>query len=202
MPVQDKDPERRNLMVTSLGFVAYYLAGGHVVENQIRIQVINISFDSPMVLAVMAWLMLFWFALRYWQTRKGRTIDYIRNGLIALSERKCIINYVTKKTGLKHNKKDGFSIFRLHFQHNEYFIVYSLVLSLRTNSDGTDSPVLESKEIKLRINKKEYIGFVLLLKLFALSAFHKPEFTTHAMPYVFFYFALTIALIRYFFIAC
>ena len=71
MPVSDNNPERRNLTVTSLCFSAYFLAGGHFQDAVVKLQVVNVEFEKPFVLVFMAWAMLFWFALRYWQTSQG-----------------------------------------------------------------------------------------------------------------------------------
>lgn len=70
MAIHDSDPERRNLVVTSLAFIVYYLAGGYITDNNVRMQIVNITFDNKAVLAVFVWVMLLWFAWRYWQTHK------------------------------------------------------------------------------------------------------------------------------------
>lgn len=63
MPMQDSDPERRNLVLTSLSFIVFYLAGGHITENILKLQIVNISFKNTYVLIVTAWIMIVWFAL-------------------------------------------------------------------------------------------------------------------------------------------
>lgn len=60
---------RRNLILTSLAFLLYFLAGGHIYgeEAQIRLSIVNVGISRPWVLGVFAHLALFWFAFRYWQ---------------------------------------------------------------------------------------------------------------------------------------
>jgi hypothetical protein len=47
-----------------------YLAGGYLVNDIIKFPLIDMQFHRPWVLTVFVWVMLWWFALRYWQTRK------------------------------------------------------------------------------------------------------------------------------------
>ena len=67
MAISDTSPERRNLTILSLGFIIFYLAGGKVTDETVRIMVINLSFDKPHILANFAWVILLWFCLRFWQ---------------------------------------------------------------------------------------------------------------------------------------
>jgi hypothetical protein len=72
MAVEDSNPERRNLLVTSLGFVAYYYGHGAFVDKELQLELINIHFHKTGFLAALAWTMLFWFLFRYWQTTRGK----------------------------------------------------------------------------------------------------------------------------------
>lgn len=74
MAISDSNAERRNLVVTATAFIVYFAAGGHAVDSTIRLAVINVSFDKPHILAVIAWTMLFWFGLRFWQTTGSKYI--------------------------------------------------------------------------------------------------------------------------------
>lgn len=73
MPLHDASPERRTLVITSLGFVAYYFGGG-AVDDELRLQVVSVAFSNIIVIASMAWVMLFWFMLRFSQTHRGMYI--------------------------------------------------------------------------------------------------------------------------------
>jgi len=71
MVVQDSNPERRNLVVTSIAFIAYFFAGGSFPETSVRLQVINAEFSDPWVLSIIAWTIYIWFIYRYWVTHRG-----------------------------------------------------------------------------------------------------------------------------------
>lgn len=118
MPVQDADPERRNLFVTSAGFVLFELAGGEIKDDVVLIQVVNVEFQRPDVLAVAAWIVLFWFAYRYWVTHRG----LIRTGVGEEIKSQCkdtllssYVKYVTGERVVSDNE-DGLHVrdLRLH----------------------------------------------------------------------------------------
>lgn len=67
MPISDSSPERRNLVVSSVAFILFYLAEGSVSGSSLRLFFVNIEFNEPAVIAHGAWILLFWFGLRFWQ---------------------------------------------------------------------------------------------------------------------------------------
>lgn len=71
MAIEYSDPETRNLSIISMAFIVYYLGGGSFPKDQLSLQVISIEFEKPLILAIIAWIMLFWFLYRYWVTHKG-----------------------------------------------------------------------------------------------------------------------------------
>jgi hypothetical protein len=71
MPVHDSNPERRNLTVLSLCIILFYIGGGEFNDRSIKLQVVNVDFSRPEVLACFAWGLLGWFCFRYWQVHQG-----------------------------------------------------------------------------------------------------------------------------------
>ncbi|HCH5334032.1 TPA: hypothetical protein N2934_004382 [Vibrio parahaemolyticus] len=71
MAISDNNPERRNLVVLSISIILYFLAGGSITDENIRLQVVNVTFSKPEVLVKFVWLLLFWFIYRYWLNHKG-----------------------------------------------------------------------------------------------------------------------------------
>lgn len=74
--MDDRIPEARNLSIASAGFFIYYAAGGYFTESAVTLELVNLSFKNSELLGWIAWVMLFWFAYRYWvetrtQGRKG-----------------------------------------------------------------------------------------------------------------------------------
>ena len=68
MPYSDSNPERRNLTVLSLAIIVYYLAGGQFLNGEVNLMLINAKFNNPAMLVVFVWIMLCWFAFRYFVT--------------------------------------------------------------------------------------------------------------------------------------
>lgn len=92
MAVEDSLPERRNLSVLSLAFIAYYYGGGSIADEHLQLEVVNITFTNGPFLGVMVWLMMFWFLIRYWQTTRGALArefhqEMQRNGNTLLARR-------------------------------------------------------------------------------------------------------------------
>ena len=62
---EDSYPERRNLIVTSLGFIAFSFAGGDLNDGVVQLGVINAKFNHPDFLIVLVWIIFAWFIYRY-----------------------------------------------------------------------------------------------------------------------------------------
>jgi len=108
MPVSDNNPERRNLTVASLSFITYFLAGGVVTDSKVNLQVVNVSFSRPDVLSAIAWSLLFWFALRYWQVNRGKVKATFVEELKSIVHSKQIVWFIKHKTGKAHRVNGGF----------------------------------------------------------------------------------------------
>lgn len=66
--IDDPRPVRRNLILTSVAFIVYFIADGYISHKdgyKISLSIVNIHFDNPDVLIFSAWIILFWFAWRY-----------------------------------------------------------------------------------------------------------------------------------------
>ena len=68
--MEDSNPERRNLIVTSLAITVFIVAGGHF-NGEVQLQVINAKFYRQSALVWFVWLAFIWFWYRYWL--KNRT---------------------------------------------------------------------------------------------------------------------------------
>jgi len=71
MPYQDSNPERRNLVVSSLCIAVYCFAGGVFESDSIRLQVVNVAFERGWVLTLSLWVMFAWFIFRHWVVNSG-----------------------------------------------------------------------------------------------------------------------------------
>jgi len=71
MAIQDSNPERRNVLVTSLSIIVFYLAGGEFTDSTVRLQMVNVHFSNPEILGYFIWGLLIWFFFRYWLIHQG-----------------------------------------------------------------------------------------------------------------------------------
>lgn len=78
MAISDSLPERRNLVVAAAAFIVFYAGGGNVVDPVVRLAVVNVNFHRPEALAAIAWTMLFWFQLRFWQSTRRKFSEKFR----------------------------------------------------------------------------------------------------------------------------
>jgi hypothetical protein len=115
MAIQDSNAERRNLMVTSIGFIAYFYAGGSFSDSNVRLQVINADFSKPEILSVMAWSAFIWFLYRYWSTHSGDFTKHFQGELYELRSKSYIKSYALKRLGceLLLGQNDGYKVSEL-----------------------------------------------------------------------------------------
>lgn len=75
MSIQDSSPERRNLTVMSLAIIVYYLAGGQFSEDEVKLLIVNIKFEHPLVLTFFVWIIFAWFYFRYFMSTRKNISD-------------------------------------------------------------------------------------------------------------------------------
>ena len=56
MPYSESDPDRRNLVLTSVIIILYYLAGGYLMNDIIKFPLIDLKFHNEWVLGVFVWV--------------------------------------------------------------------------------------------------------------------------------------------------
>lgn len=79
MEIHDSVAERRNLIVMSLAIIVYYWAGGSVVDQKLKLPMVNIEFSEPVVLFIFVWVLFIYFIFRYRVTSKALTDNSIRD---------------------------------------------------------------------------------------------------------------------------
>jgi hypothetical protein len=194
MAVADNNPERRNLNISSLCIIIYYLAEGSFVDSKIKLPMVNISFSNPQMLCFIFWALLFWFALRYWQTHKG-LIDktYLEEIKIRKSS-SAAISYIESRTGTKHRKAGGFVPRDISRSSGRLCIQIGDVQGGNLDPDGT--------LVNFRTGNFELVpingirGRIFHLISFVSLAFLKPGFGNFVVPYVLFSFACILGLVN------
>lgn len=170
MAIQDSDPARRNLTVTSFAFIVFSLAGGYFDHNVVRLQVVNLKFENPEALALFAWALLLWFAYRFWQTRKGMTTTMIRaeiKGNMSGLPRKVLYKRILKKQNQPPIEiKTDFKKSSLYF---------------RFRTDKEAETTYETGKIE---------GIFLTVMSYLHTIFRSPEITDRITPYLLFVMAV------------
>lgn len=194
--IQDGIAERRNMMVTSLLFIAYYYGGGKIDGEEIHFPMVNVVFEHQTFLAVMAYVLFAWFIYRYWLEVKGKINIEIRNELInSGKESRIIKTYISLRKSAKVRKSnsnlDGkyFDVNRL-VNHNNILkieINFSEIKNGSRKESGSES-----------IEFYGLLGRVFYFIYYAHNALTQKSFTNYIIPYIvaffgFFGFALAPA---------
>lgn len=193
MTIQDSSPERRNLTITSLGFILFFLGKGEFEGKNIKFQLVNITFKNPEVLSWFLWVMLFWFFWRYWLKFRG---SYKYNETQEIQSQSCNLltrAYVKFKTKLKYKKENGFNGVMFHGLNANY-------LSVSKIKEAVFDEKGKLKEVKSVTNIRLDVSFFpkQLLKLYTLvlMLFREPSITNVYVPYLLFIFAVCLGLER------
>jgi hypothetical protein len=183
MALQDSNAERRNLTVLSVSIILYFLAGGALTSDIVRLQVINVEFQNPEVLKYFVWILLLWFGFRYWLLNKGSWKEPLVNELC--SRETCSAIYyphLIKLFGLSEDyslsyykdrhwvKLEKSSVNLVEFKH-----------IFRSESGQQLSKKLEAETISDKI-----IIFRCIVELF----FRQPTISGYFVPYFIFLWAL------------
>lgn len=190
MPVADNQPDRRNLLVTSLCFVTYFLAGGEFTDNSVRLQVINVEFGSPKTLVLLAWIMLFWFALRYWQVNQGKILKSFEEEMSGQALSILTILYAKHYIKKKYREVGGFSIHKIHKNGGVLLINYGDVFGGEKNEVGILVNFRSNNRRDLKI--EGFLGVILKISLGIKLAVIKPGFGNYMVPYILFIFAILL----------
>ncbi|WP_137885363.1 hypothetical protein [Pseudomonas sp. 2FE] len=199
MAIEDSDPERRNLTVMSAAFIIYYLAGGSFKNNEITLEVVNINFSRPTVLAVIAWLMLFWFIYRYWQTHQ----DHFRNAFPAefvKQQSSATLKRHLDSTLPKQADDPQQSYFPsgVWWNGNRVKVGYINATSISRSASGHRALIshegnVRSGELHLSGIKGWSVALLLTCKTFIAE----PSFAGYIVPYLLAAFAITLGVANY-----
>lgn len=171
MPIQDSNPERRNLTVTAFSFVIYYLAEGTVVGSVISLPIVNVQFEDVRMLAIIAWFTLGWFAFRYWQTSRGKISESFITAIECQNLPDFVKLYIqthVKDVGLTEKKKElRCGLIR---SKEGWRVHYNPVDKIDVDSDGTfekrGALTIETvSEIKIPVHVLFFLFSCLVMRL-------------------------------------
>ncbi|UAA39130.1 hypothetical protein KIH87_01820 [Paraneptunicella aestuarii] len=184
MAIQDNNPERRNLMIMSLSIIVFYLAGGEVTDHNIRLQIVNVHFTKPEILGYFVWILLVWFAFRYWLVHQGSWVEEHYRDLANIPKW-LYEHHAIKKLNLGNDYSNSYYEDRHWITINVSW--QGITLSrLFKNEDGTQGR--EDYEVKSPVRHiLMFAGTVYIL-------FKKPNLTGYFAPYILFFGAIWIGL--------
>lgn len=192
MPIEDNNPERRNLMVTSLAFIAYFLGGGSVKDDTIELAVVNVAFEHGWVLAVMAWLMLFWFALRYWQACKDKFPPLFNAELNEYKFSELVVDFVEESVVEKLSFGLDYDVKKLELTDDHDLVVETIGLEWGENKKGERvSSEVEDTELLFPIAGEG--SFAIKRYLYLRCAVSEQAITSWLVPYLVFFLAVLFA---------
>lgn len=195
MTIQDSNAERRNLCLLSLAIIIFYLGDGKLTDEIVRFQVVNIQFDRPEILVYFVWVLILWFALRYWQTHRHKPKQSFKEDIESISNSKLMILYAKKEFNLPYNEIHGFNAVSLSILNSKWRIRCQRVLDADLDEQGKFKVIkgtdwTESKEI----TGIKGSALKILLRLHAIAT--KPGVSAYTVPYVLFFMALLMPLIE------
>lgn len=198
--MEDSSPERRNLLVTSIAFIAYFYAGGHFPNSTVNLQVINADFTKPEVLGFMAWLAFAWFFYRYWLVHRGIFFPEFRKEFTQWQSKQYIFDYARKSVDhqLVSDEKAGSHI-RDIFWHGGFVNVEFMWAGKVTRAGGdsgrirshTDFPSDQKLE---NLHMTDFKGWALALRATSECMFEFPSFSNYIVPYILAFIAIVGAL--------
>jgi hypothetical protein len=176
--ISDNNPDRRNLVLLSISIIIFVLAGGEVADDNIRLQVINVHFNKPIILEYFVWIMLVWFTYRYWLGNKGSWKKGFYDEVGDSLNSKICYSHMYKKFGLSDDYTNSYHPDR-HW------------LTLSSDSMGQTVRFqhiykLESGQQKSEFKEIETLSDRLMMAVcIAVTFVKEPSLSTYFLPYLF-----------------
>lgn len=192
MPLNDSSPERRNLIVASLAFIIYYLGSGTIQNTDLRIQVVNIHFEDLTFLASFAWIVLFWFLLRFAQSSKPEYLHRLGYEMKPFLYTKIARYILSKHSDVKKKKTDYLAKVKIELpalEIDEYgynLDIKGFIVNLNYGADNRFHIILRGIQ-----------SYVLLSYLYVSAAIFKKTFSDEVFPFLLFIAALISAIVSW-----
>ncbi len=191
MAIQDSNPERRNLTLLSMAIILFYLGEGKIIGETIRFQVVNIQFKNPEILFYFVWILLLWFALRYWQTHRHKPSQKFKNDIESLSNIKLLRWYTKKKFDLPYNKLKGFNAVSLSIMNSKWTIKCQILHDAEFDAKG-NIKVIKNTGWSTQKEVTGVIGMLLKIYLIVIASVTKTAVSEYVAPYLLFLIALVM----------
>ncbi len=181
LAISDNNPERRNLVVLSISIILYFLGGGSITDENIRLQVINVTFSKPEVLVKFVWLLLFWFIYRYWLNHKGSWKEgFYREAHCQLVDKYCY-SYLVKKFELGDDYSKSWYADRhwvsFRADHHSSGFYFSHTRKADVGDNGPQKH--DSRKVDCLTDR------VLVMVVTVVTFLREPSLSMYFMPYLF-----------------
>ncbi|QCU90721.1 hypothetical protein [Thiomicrorhabdus sediminis] len=187
MEYQDSNSERRNLVAISMAFIIYHLAGGEITNGgQLKLQAINVTFHNPEYLTLIAWIILFWFLLRYWQTSREIISNSFAHERGQLVKNKFMQNFLLHQAATEIRKKFDLPKTRTIKtipMANQHYVNFRCIVEFNDNKG-----IKNSAQHTLNIETNKYARTMINTHI----ALTRPAFTSTVMPYILFFLAVAL----------
>lgn len=178
MAISDNNPDRRNLVILSISIILFFLADGEIIDENVRLQIINVVFNKPNVLENFVWILLFWFIYRYWLTNKGSWKEgFYKEAKCRLFE-KLYYPYLVKKFNLSDDFSNSWYPDKHWVSFDSNFMLSEFGFR-HTSKDENGKQKHQSKPIET------VSDYILVIMVTIVTFFTEPSLSTYFMPYLF-----------------
>lgn len=186
MQVQDVSPERRNLVILSISIIVFYLAGGELSDDLLKLQVINITFKKPEILMYLVCLSLFWFCFRYWLVMQNSWNKEFSKE-VSNNNLSIFYFYFMYKFNLPNDTiKPYFE--NKHWFGIEFFEYKKIFKISHTYDDSNGKQKRDHKKMASFIDQLIILIYVIYL------FFRRPSLSTYYVPYLLFTYAVVLGI--------
>jgi hypothetical protein len=189
----DTNATRRNLVVISLAFIAYFIAGGSFTDTTVRLQVISAEFSKPIVLGIIAWAIFIWFLYRYQLFHKRKFRTEFNNEFKKWKNKPYFEKYLLERTNKPYGSGDDMggyfpNIIRWENWHVVLRSTYRTNITLDENNNiknkgieaNHQNPNPEFANIKLT----DFKGWILALRATLACLYKEESFSSYMFPYL------------------
>lgn len=182
---------KRNLSVLSTLVILFNLSGITISEQLGGIQIINLNFERSSVIGYFIWVMLFWFAFRYWQFFKFKFKQKLYEEVAAEDHNASWwIRYLTKKTGKPAAKIDnGVCPVDLAIVDDKVALYYGRYKRMQGSVEMT---MLFTRSKEYLIVAEGFSGFIAVFITIVHRAVVSPIICSHFVPYLLFLAAIIL----------
>ncbi|MDO3388251.1 hypothetical protein QWI17_20560 [Gilvimarinus sp. SDUM040013] len=205
MAIQDSSPERRNLLLISLSFIVFILGGASTPTDEVRLQVISVSFSRPEVLIVIAWLLFFWFLYRYWVVNRSVFSKEFREEINRMRDKRFFRSFIEDSIGhplapqvaVKQPKETGMIIewLRWHEGCLKAFVMEKALNRQDLGSIQGQGPV--DGGLRETVSLSGFKGWSVALRLVVACIIEQPSFSSYIAPYFLALFAIVLGVNEY-----